>query len=62
MQRVAKSVKLAKLLATIRGFEVDPAPNLQFARRFLYYDVLQNELELATSWPREVCEISEAVV
>ena len=61
VQRVAKSVKLAKLLATIRGFEADPAPNLQFARRFLYYDVSQNQLELATSWPSEVCEISEAV-
>ena len=62
VQRVAKAVKLGKLMATIREYKVDPAPGLLFARRFLYYDVLQNQLELATSWPREVCEISEAVV
>ena len=58
----AKSVKLAKLLATIREYHVDPAPGLVFARRFLYYDVLHKQLEVGISWPSEVCEISEAVV
>ena len=61
VQRLPKTVKLAKLLATIRELENDPAPNLLFARRLLYYDVLHNQLEIASSWPREIREISEAI-
>jgi len=62
VQRLPKTVKLAKLLATIRELQNDPAPNLLFARRLLYYDVLHNQLEIASSWPREIREISEAIV
>ena len=61
VQRLSTKVKLAKLLTTICSYTDDPAPNLQFARRFLYYDVSGGQLDLMPSWPRAVREISEAV-
>ena len=62
VQRLPTSLKLTKLLATIRAFEQDPAPDLLFARRFLFYDVLNGKLEIAASWPEAVREISDVVL
>jgi hypothetical protein len=61
VQRLSKKTKLDKLMETIRHFETDPAPGLIFARRFLYYDVSGGDLDLASSWHRDVIELSTAV-
>ena len=59
VQRFPKRTKLAKLIYAIRAYEVDPAPGLPFARRFLYYDTTDGVLDISNSWPREVREISQ---
>ena len=63
VQRLPKRTRLKKLIATIRQYqEEEPAPGLMFARRFLFYDLLNGELEVAQHWPQAVREISEVVV
>ena len=61
VQRPSKSTRLAKLLTTIRQLEQDPPEGI-FARRFLFYDTIDGQLELASSWPKAVCEISATVL
>ena len=63
VQRLPKKVRLKKLIATMREYQLeDPAPDIWFARRFLFYDMLNGELEISQQWPQTICDISEAVI
>jgi len=61
-QRAAKKDRLAKLLATLAAWQaVDPAPELGFARFFLFYDAASEDAALpsvAEDWDPLAREVS----
>ena len=50
--RTTKKERLAKLIATIRAFETDPAPELGFARFFMFYDQTTGQVlpDISKTW------------
>ena len=61
MKYTTKKERQAKLIETIKSWETDPAPELGFARFFLFYDAEEDTSPLpsiSTNWPNEVKAIS----
>ena len=60
-----KKDRQAKLVETIKSFEKDPAPELGFARFFMFYDAEDDTSPLpsiAQHWPDEVKAVSRRLV
>ena len=60
-RRTSKKERHAKLVATIKAFEEDPAPLLGFARFFLFYDAATDDAALpliSKEWDAAALEVS----
>ena len=60
----AKKERHAKLLEVISSWDADPAPDLGFARFFLFYDAESEDAALplvAKQWAEEVQKLSKRV-
>ena len=60
-----KKERYAKLLETIKSWESDPAPELGFARCFMYYDADDEAAALpaiAKDWPEDVKAVSRRII
>ena len=59
-----KKERQAKLIETIHSWQNDPAPELGFARFFMFYDAADDSSPLpaiAQHWPEEVKAVSRRI-
>ena len=60
-RRTTKKERQQKLIETLQSWEEDPAPDLAFARFFMFYDAADDAAPLpliAESWCKEVRAVS----
>jgi len=52
LHKTSKKERLTKLISTIKAFEEDPAPELGFARFFMFYDQTTGQVlpDISKSW------------